>query len=60
MVFIDLRCRMKTGSHCSAVLSFDEAALIVPRLVLKDLEESLAPCLGRGWLAQMPKEDPFG
>jgi hypothetical protein len=57
---IEFFCRTKTGRHCRAVLGADHSGAEIPANLLARLGRELAPCLGRGWIARIPAEDPFG
>jgi hypothetical protein len=57
---IEFSCRTKSGRHCRAVLGADQSGAEIPSPVLARLGRELAPCLGRGWIARIPDENPFG
>ena len=57
---IEFACRTKSGRHCRAVLGADHIGAAIPANLLARLGRELAPCLGRGWIARIPAEDPFG
>ena len=59
-IFIQWLCRMKKGVACRAVLAMDVAGGRVPLAALTEVGRRLTPCLGRGWIASIPEEDPFG
>jgi hypothetical protein len=57
---IEFRCQMKSGKSCRAVFTTERGVPEVPAIALMRIEQALAPCLGRGWSARIPVEDPFG
>jgi hypothetical protein len=60
IIFIEFRCVRGTGKSCRSVVTVDRQAPHVATRVLKKIGKDLAPCLGRGWEARIPQEDPFG
>jgi hypothetical protein len=53
-IHLELRCTMKTGKICRAVLGADRAGGQIPQNLLAVVEKNLAACRGHNWTRSVP------